>query len=82
MKNVLIASVSLFILVAGSASADQQRFPAKLAGQAILPANTMVPAPADAPNSSSIPASLRRRTASALKRSAPSPVRTVPASPI
>ncbi|MGO7586010.1 esterase-like activity of phytase family protein [Rhizobium ruizarguesonis] len=49
MKNVLFASVSLFILVAGSASADQQQFPAKLAGQAILPANTMVPAPADAP---------------------------------
>ena len=49
MKNVLFASVSLFILVAGSASADQQLFPAKLAGQAILPANTMVPAPADAP---------------------------------
>ncbi|RFB94795.1 glycerophosphodiester phosphodiesterase [Rhizobium leguminosarum bv. trifolii] len=49
MKNVLFASVSLFILMTGSASADQQQFPAKLAGQAILPANTMVPAPADAP---------------------------------
>ncbi|MDR9806332.1 esterase-like activity of phytase family protein [Rhizobium hidalgonense] len=49
MKNVLFASVSLFILIAGPASADQQQFPAKLAGQAILPANTMVPAPADAP---------------------------------
>ena len=50
MKNVLFASVSLFILIAGSASADEQLFPAKLAGQAILPANTMVPAPADAPD--------------------------------
>ncbi|MBB5663392.1 hypothetical protein GGE68_001568 [Rhizobium leguminosarum] len=49
MKNVLFASVSLFILMTGSASADQQQFPAKLAGQAILPANTMAPAPADAP---------------------------------
>ncbi|PDT17527.1 glycerophosphodiester phosphodiesterase [Rhizobium sp. J15] len=49
MKKVLFASVSLFILIAGPASADQQEFPAKLAGQAILPANTMVPAPADAP---------------------------------
>ncbi|MGO7419914.1 glycerophosphodiester phosphodiesterase, partial [Rhizobium ruizarguesonis] len=49
MKNVLFASVSLFILVAVSDSADQQQFSAKLAGQAILPANTMVPAPADAP---------------------------------
>jgi len=50
MKNVLFASVSLFILAAGSASADQQLFAAKLAGQAILPANTMVPAPVDAPD--------------------------------
>ncbi|WP_049733966.1 esterase-like activity of phytase family protein [Rhizobium ecuadorense] len=49
MKNVLFASVSLFILIGASASADQQQFPAKLAGQAILPANTLVPAPADAP---------------------------------
>ncbi|MBB2686854.1 UNVERIFIED_ORG: hypothetical protein GGD47_004471 [Rhizobium etli] len=49
MKNVLFASVSLFILIAGPVSADQQQFPAKLAGQAILPANTMVPAPANAP---------------------------------
>ncbi len=49
MKNVLFASVSIFMLVAGSASADQQLFPAKLTSQAILPANTVVPAPADAP---------------------------------
>ncbi|MBY4607565.1 esterase-like activity of phytase family protein [Rhizobium sp. 9T] len=50
MKNVLFASVSLFILIAGPVSADQQQFPAKLAGQAILPANAMVAAPADAPD--------------------------------
>ncbi|ARQ09612.1 phytase-like protein [Rhizobium etli] len=50
MKNVLFASVSLFILIAGPVSADQQQFPAKLAAQAILPANTMVAAPADAPD--------------------------------
>lgn len=49
MKNTLLASVSFLLLIAGSATADQQEFPAKLAGQAILPANTMVPAPADAP---------------------------------
>jgi hypothetical protein len=49
MKNALLASVSFFLLIAGGASADQQLFPAKLAAQAILPANTMVPAPADAP---------------------------------
>ncbi len=49
MKNTLLASVSFVLLIAGSASADQQEFPAKLAGQAILPANTLVAAPADAP---------------------------------
>src|SRR6478736_8054845 len=49
MKNALLASVSFVLLIAGSAAADQQQFPAKLAGQAILPANTLVPAPADAP---------------------------------
>ncbi|OWV98386.1 esterase-like activity of phytase family protein [Rhizobium sp. R693] len=49
MKNTLLASVSFLLLIAGSAVADQQEFPAKLAGQAILPANTVVAAPADAP---------------------------------
>ncbi|RDJ13699.1 esterase-like activity of phytase family protein [Rhizobium grahamii] len=49
MKNTLLASVSFLLLIAGSAAADQQEFPAKLAGQAILPANTLVAAPADAP---------------------------------
>lgn len=49
MKNALLASVSFVLLIAGSAAAGQQQFPAKLAGQAILPANTLVPAPADAP---------------------------------
>ena len=49
MKNTLLASVSFLFLIAGSAAADQQEFPAKLASQAILPANTLVAAPADAP---------------------------------
>ncbi|MFP3542120.1 esterase-like activity of phytase family protein [Rhizobium sp. SIMBA_035] len=49
MKKALFASVSLLLLIATSASADQQEFTATLAGQAILPANTMTPAPADAP---------------------------------
>ncbi|WP_431321956.1 esterase-like activity of phytase family protein [Rhizobium sp. YTU87027] len=49
MKNTLLASVSFLLLITGSAVADQQEFPAKLAGQAILPANTLVAAPADAP---------------------------------
>ncbi len=50
MKNTLLASVSFVLLIAGSAAADQQEFPAKLAGQAMLPANTLVAAPADAPD--------------------------------
>jgi opacity protein-like surface antigen len=41
MKNALLASVSFVLLIAGSAAADQQQFPAKLVSQAILPANTM-----------------------------------------
>ncbi|TCM72137.1 esterase-like activity of phytase family protein [Rhizobium sp. BK068] len=49
MKNTFLASVSFLLLIAGSAAADQQEFPAKLAGQAILPANTLVAAPANAP---------------------------------
>ncbi|CAN7233960.1 esterase-like activity of phytase family protein [Rhizobium sp. LjRoot258] len=50
MKNTLLASVSFVLLIAGPAAADQQEFPAKLAGQAVLPANTLVAAPDDAPN--------------------------------
>ncbi|WP_105437329.1 esterase-like activity of phytase family protein [Neorhizobium sp. T25_13] len=40
---------ALAALIGGSASADDKVFPAKLTGQAILAANTVVPAPADAP---------------------------------
>jgi hypothetical protein len=46
--NRLLASVALAALLAAPALADDQVFPAKLAGQAILPANTVVAAPADA----------------------------------
>src|SRR5262245_40155899 len=49
MKKYFLASVALFILTT-SASADETAFPAKLVSQAILPANTIVPAPADAPD--------------------------------
>ncbi|MBZ9791866.1 esterase-like activity of phytase family protein [Rhizobium sp. 3T7] len=49
MKNTLLASVSFVLLVTGLAAAGQQEFPATLAGQAILPANTLVAAPADTP---------------------------------
>jgi hypothetical protein len=45
----LFASTALLILIAASASAEEKAFPAKLTAQAILPANTMIPAPADAP---------------------------------
>jgi hypothetical protein len=37
------------VCAVGAASADQA-FPARLAGHALLPANTMIPAPADAPS--------------------------------
>jgi hypothetical protein len=46
--NRLLASVALVALLAAPALADDQLFPAKLAGQAILPANTVVAAPTDA----------------------------------
>ncbi|MDR6815038.1 hypothetical protein J2X76_000192 [Neorhizobium sp. 2083] len=49
MTRFLLATVALAALIGGSASADDKVFPAKLTGQAILPANTVVPAPADAP---------------------------------
>lgn len=49
MIRLLLASVALAALIGGSAAAEEKAFPAKLVGQAILPANTIVPAPADAP---------------------------------
>ncbi|MCJ9753540.1 esterase-like activity of phytase family protein [Neorhizobium sp. BETTINA12A] len=49
MTKILFATVALAAQIGGSASADDKVFPAKLTGQAILPANTVVPAPADAP---------------------------------
>src|SRR5882762_8751353 len=49
MIRRLFASTALLILIAASASAEEKAFPAKLTAQAILPANTMIPAPADAP---------------------------------
>lgn len=48
MKNHLFASVSLFLLAA-PAFADETAFPAKLVGHAVLPANSIIAAPADAP---------------------------------
>lgn len=49
MKSVLFASVALALVMAGTASAEDKVFPAKLAAHAILPANTIIKAPADAP---------------------------------
>ncbi len=48
MKNHLFASVSLFLL-ATPAFADETAFPAKLVSHAVLPANSIIAAPADAP---------------------------------
>ncbi|MFZ4531191.1 MAG: esterase-like activity of phytase family protein, partial [Alsobacter sp.] len=47
MRTILLASVALAFAVAPAAA--QQAFPAKLAGHAVLPAETFIPAPADAP---------------------------------
>ena len=48
MTKILFASVSLALLMSTSAIADEKVFPAKLDAHAILPANTIVAAPADA----------------------------------
>ncbi|SFB50030.1 Uncharacterized conserved protein [Rhizobium sp. NFR07] len=55
MTRTFFSSVALVAIIAasvfsGQALADDKEFPAKLAGQAILPANTVTPAPADAPD--------------------------------
>lgn len=55
MTKTFFSSVALAAIIAasafsGQALADDKEFPAKLAGQAILPANTVTPAPADAPD--------------------------------
>ena len=49
MKKLLLTSVSLSFLFAGVALAEEKAFPAKLVAHAILPANTVIAAPADAP---------------------------------
>ena len=49
MKNHLFASAALFILSAVPAFAEETAFPAKLVAHAILPANSIIAAPADAP---------------------------------
>lgn len=49
MSRLLLSTVAFAALFASTAFADDKEFPAKLAGQTILPANTVTPAPADAP---------------------------------
>ncbi len=48
MKNALFASVALYLLMTTGALAEDKVFPAKLTAHAVLPANTIIPAPADA----------------------------------
>jgi hypothetical protein len=50
MRRFALA-VSVAALLAAVPALADQRFPATLAGHAILPANTLIPAPADAPES-------------------------------
>jgi len=49
MTKSLLTSAALFILLVSQASAEEKTFPAKLVNHAILPANTIIAAPADAP---------------------------------
>ncbi len=48
MKNALFASVAFCLLMTTGALAEDKVFPAKLTAHAVLPANTIIPAPADA----------------------------------
>lgn len=49
MTKALLTSAALFVLFVSQASAEEKVFPAKLINHAILPANTIIAAPADAP---------------------------------
>ena len=48
MKHALFASAAFCLLMTSAAFADDTVFPAKLAAHAVLPANTIIAAPADA----------------------------------
>ncbi|MFN4205813.1 MAG: esterase-like activity of phytase family protein [Agrobacterium albertimagni] len=50
MTKALLTSAALFVLFVSQASAEEKVFPAKLVNHAILPANTIIAAPADAPD--------------------------------
>lgn len=50
MKKILLSSAVFLTLGTLHAIAAEKEFPAKLVSQAVLPANTIIPAPADAPD--------------------------------
>lgn len=50
MKKLLLSSAALLMLGSLHAFAAEKEFPAKLVSQAVLPANTIIAAPSDAPN--------------------------------
>ncbi|CAD7033608.1 glycerophosphodiester phosphodiesterase [Pseudorhizobium endolithicum] len=49
MTRTLLASVALIALLGGGANAEEKEFSATLVSHAILPANTIIPAPEDVP---------------------------------
>ena len=49
MRRSLLLAASILALATTSTLADEKEFPAKLVGHAILPANTIIKAPEDAP---------------------------------
>ena len=49
MKQVVLTSASLCLLVAGTALAGETVFPSKLVSHVVVPGNTIISAPADAP---------------------------------
>ena len=50
MTKALLTSAALFVLFVSHVSAEEKSFPANLVNHAILPANTIIAAPADAPD--------------------------------
>lgn len=50
MKKILLSSAAFLTLGTLHALAAEKEFPAKLVSQAVLPANTIIPAPDDAPD--------------------------------
>ena len=50
MKKLLLSSAAFLMLGTFHAVAAEKEFPAKLVSQAVLPANTIIPAPSDAPD--------------------------------